>query len=936
MVTSSARRIIVLALGVLAWTLVPTLLRVVTHVAVALVAFLILASVQSLMEMSRIVHTSLLSTAAAEFYFGRFGSYAPSAKLLHVGFRPDSIRRVPPSAYLHVTYGLDKSVADELGTLVNILVADFVTFWYKQLTSDELFASTVKLLLCDILGGLSVRARRAFHLHGTLSAVTESLQVVQLQLAWFRDLYAELCDEHPHAFGDDSHPSLELRRRLVLDVVVGQHHSKLHPGALDSCAYLKQLSMNMLALVRPDFDDKCNPQQSFVSFPYLAWHFTSEILARCVLTPLISFCNPEHSNPLVASMLEPFQVRELELDTKAKRPLASYTASRAPKCSFDDAQLVNHLVSLMGELDSPESSGPQLLFPLVSSAETANSTAAGTSAQKLPLPQKSKHKKTRSLLDVAKMKARFSKRLASNASDRSSTDSAVDVNEFSKYTDDNGDLQQPQHQQPSSIGHDIVQQVDHAIGLYVALDPVTLLTSGRTKELHALVSSLEEVLLFGFKASEPPPSYSSTTLPLDDASYWTYLSQRRLQTAFWNDRVKLVQSLPVPRASDGHFSARGVQWLLLALEEGELWEYFTAMAVVESSVTDSFYESYAVLRDKELTSILLAALFRLNGMRVALHLQTLGHDRLTLSKQNLHSTETLAFGVTFVVEEAWECQRYLPLQGWLKSSDKRKRDDARLPTSEWVWDGPWTLEENPEIDGDGGNDSDDNIVSRSETETRSGWLYSKTSKHVGLHAKESRLDCVRRRKWLRRRKTLPLVLVPAVHPLHGAIHEVAPRSNQDKEPAASPTPDDKTVAPLQDRTACQLCHRLSMEDRSTFTCPRCACSVCFSCSNHCVTDTDESTLRVCATCYDAYAAQLRLRLTARATLVVDHTMSASDVTRFDLHVTTGDGHHWTGRKSQEDFDLLKAALCADPDIDPSHLTTRSSLVCIYYQKCAGG
>ncbi|RQM21171.1 hypothetical protein B5M09_010246 [Aphanomyces astaci] len=885
------------------------------------------------MEMSRIVHTSLLSTAAAEFYFGRFGSYAPSAKLLHVGFRPDSIRRVPPSAYLHVTYGLDKSVADELGTLVNILVADFVTFWYKQLTTDELFASTVKLLLCDILGGLSVRARRAFHLHGTLSAVTESLQVVQLQLAWFRDLYAELCDEHPHAFGDDSHPSLELRRRLLLDVVVGQHHSKLHPGALDSCAYLKQLSMNLLALVRPDFDDKCNPQQSFVSFPYLAWHFTSEILARCVLTPLLSFCNPEHSNPLVASMLEPFQVRELELDTKAKRPLASYTASRAPKCSFDDAQLVNHLVSLMGELDSPDSSGPQLLFPLVSSAETANSTTAGTSAQKPPLPQKSKHKKTRSLLDVAKMKARFSKRLAS---DRSSTDSAVDVNEFSKYTDDNGDLQQPQHQQPSSIGHDIVQQVDHAIGLYVALDPATLLTSGRTKELHGLVSSLEEVLLFGFKASEPPPSYSSTTLPLDDASYWTYLSQRRLQTAFWNDRVKLVQSLPVPRASDGHFSARGVQWLLLALEEGELWEYFTAMAVVESSVTDSFYESYAVLRDKELTSILLAALFRLNGMRVALHLQTLGHDRLTLSKQNLHSTETLAFGVTFVVEEAWECQRYLPLQGWLKSSDKRKRDDARLPTSEWVWDGPWTLEENPEIDGDGGNDSDDNIVSRSETETRSGWLYSKTSKHVGLHAKESRLDCVRRRKWLRRRKTLPLVLVPAVHPLHGVIHEVAPRSNQDKEPAASPTPNDKTAAPLQDRTACQLCQRLSMEDRSTFTCPRCACSVCFSCSNHCVTDTNESTLRVCATCYDAYATQLRLRLTARATRVVDHAMSASDVTRFDLHVTTGDGHHWTGRKSQEDFDLLKAALCADPDIDPSHLTTRSSLVCIYYQKCAGG
>ncbi|RHY33675.1 hypothetical protein DYB32_002024 [Aphanomyces invadans] len=745
--------------------------------------------------MSQIAHSSLLSPAAAAFYYGRHGSNPSSsfaAKLLHVGFRPDAIRRVPPSAYLHASYGLDKSVADELGTLVNIVVADFVTFWYKSFTSDDLFGSSVKLVLCDILGGLCIRIQRTFDLHGTLSTVTEGLQVVQLHLAWFRELYAELCEKHPHAFGDDSDASLARRRRLVLDAVAAHEPPKLHHGAIDTPDYLKQLSTQLLAVLRPDFDDRCNIQRSFVSFSYMAWHFTSEILARCVLGPLVAYCNPEHLNPLVTSLLAPFHVRELELDTKAKRPLNSYTASRATSCTYDDDQLVSQLVSLMEELDSPES-GPQLL-PLAPAVEVSG-TSGIVATDKPPLPLKPKHRKTRSILDVsAKMKARFSKRRTSSAtSDRSTSSmSALDVTELSKCSDIGSEIA-PSHLQPS-IGRDIVQQVDHAIRLYLALDPKLLLSSGRTRELHGLVSSLEEVLLFGYNGADPasPTTAASPTLPTVDESYWTYLRQRRAQTSFWNDRVKLVQSLPAPRASDGHFSPRGVQWLLLALEEGELWEYFTAMAV-DASVTNVFYEPYAVLRDKELRTDLLASLFRLNGFRITLHLQTLGHDRLTLSN-NLQTIENHPFGVTCVVEEAWESERYLPLQGWTKSSDKRKRDDERLPTSEWVWDGPWTLEGHPEADTDGG-DSDDNASPLGRDpparDNNRGWLYSKTSKNVGFHAKESRLDCVRRRKWLRHRKTLPFVIVPVSHLLHDGSVDQSASSNQDKE---KPTTSSRRLA----------------------------------------------------------------------------------------------------------------------------------------------
>ncbi|ETW00480.1 hypothetical protein, variant [Aphanomyces invadans] len=916
-----------IAVCAVAWYVLPSVVSGAASVAVALLTFLALAAGQSVMEMSQIAHSSLLSPAAAAFYYGRHGSNPSSsfaAKLLHVGFRPDAIRRVPPSAYLHASYGLDKSVADELGTLVNIVVADFVTFWYKSFTSDDLFGSSVKLVLCDILGGLCIRIQRTFDLHGTLSTATEGLQVVQLHLAWFRELYAELCEKHPHAFGDDSDASLARRRRLVLDAVAAHEPPKLHHGAIDTPDYLKQLSTQLLAVLRPDFDDRCNIQRSFVSFSYMAWHFTSEILARCVLGPLVAYCNPEHLNPLVTSLLAPFHVRELELDTKAKRPLNSYTASRATCCTYDDDQLVSQLVSLMEELDSPES-GPQLL-PLAPAVEVSG-TSGIVATDKPPLPLKPKHRKTRSILDVsATMKARFSKRRTSRAtSDRSTSSmSALDVTELSKCSDIGSEIA-PSHLQPS-IGRDIVQQVDHAIRLYLALDPKLLLSSGRTRELHGLVSSLEEVLLFGYNGADPasPTTAASPTLPTVDESYWTYLRQRRAQTSFWNDRVKLVQSLPAPRASDGHFSPRGVQWLLLALEEGELWEYFTAMAV-DASVTNVFYEPYAVLRDKELRSDLLASLFRLNGFRITLHLQTLGHDRLTLSN-NLQTIENHPFGVTCVVEEAWESERYLPLQGWTKSSDKRKRDDERLPTSEWVWDGPWTLEGHPEADTDGG-DSDDNASPLGRDpparDNNRGWLYSKTSKNVGFHAKESRLDCVRRRKWLRHRKTLPFVIVPVSHLLHDGSVDQSASSNQDKEKPTTSSRRLADVSPVQSTAqgtaCCRLCRR-SVEGASTcLTCPRCSEMACFSCSNQCVMDESAKQVRVCATCYETHAAQLRLRLTARATRVPE-----AATVLFDIHVTSGDGLAWTGRKTKAEIDALVALVtCHQPDAGTATSTVRS-------------
>ncbi|KAF0697616.1 Aste57867_11706 [Aphanomyces stellatus] len=902
--------VVVVALCV-AWTHGRRALLALAWLVVAFLTYLSLAAVQSLCEMARTVHDTLLSAAAAAFYFGRHGQRSPlHTKLLAAGFRVDSMRRIPASAYLHTTYGLDRSIADELGTMVNILVGDFVTHWYKQLTTDELFTSSIKLLLCDLLGGAAARATTHLDLHGALSVLTQMLQVIQLHLAWFREMYTTLAEVHPLVFADDdSQASLEMRRRLVHDAV--RTHEKLHPGCLPSAGggtnvHLKRISTQVLVLLRPDFDDRgpASPTHALPSFASLMWHFGSEIVANCILTPILETCNPIYLNPLVASVVEPLQVRDVELDTKTKHPTASYTASRASRSSsmFDDTQLVNQLVTLMGELSTPMGPGGlDALLPL-SPPSTARSSISVTT----PTPStngskpKSKLKKQLSILDVSKMKARFTRRRHSLSSDRSD-------DMFTSILD--GCPSEASESEPS-IGHEMVHQVDVAIDHFLNLDGLDLMASGRTKELHALVASLEEVLLFGFKQTAVDGSHQknqSGTL-----SYWAYVNQRRAQTTFWNDRLELVASLPPPRVSDGHFSARGVQWLLLALEEGELWEYFTAMTL-DTVATDVYFEPYAILRDKELSAMLLASLFRLNGLRVSLRLQALGHDRVQPAAPGSALLKAMAksnpFDVATVVEEAWESERYLPLQGWTKSSDKRRKDDERLPSSEWEWSGPWVLEECPEVEA----------VVVSEDHDR-GWQYSKTTKDLSFHAKESLLDIVRRRKWQRCRQTLPLLLIPHDDASDGPqrsrpsvlcpTNPMSPPSNQDRETAApaflNPPPTPKSVSTQLDshaRGPCHLCLRVMVASAS-HTCPACLHVVCFSCSNHCVALAGAPKQRVCTVCYDQHVEKLRLRLSARATRLPDTAAGPA----FFLHVTTFDGQEWKGIKTWTEFEALNATL----------------------------
>jgi len=99
-----------------------------------------------------------------------------------------------------------------------------------------------------------------------------------------------------------------------------------------------------------------------------------------------------------------------------------------------------------------------------------------------------------------------------------------------------------------------------------------------------------------------------------------------------------------------------------------------------------------------------------------------------------------------VVEDCFENFRYMPLKGWLppylptdrwawsnaKGTEERTKDGHRLPAN-WQWTGDWSID-TVRI----GVDKD-------------GWEFAKDFS-TEWHSASTKLDCVRRRRWVRRRE----------------------------------------------------------------------------------------------------------------------------------------------------------------------------------------
>ncbi|GMF38843.1 unnamed protein product [Phytophthora fragariaefolia] len=328
--------------------------------------------------------------------------------------------------------------------------------------------------------------------------------------------------------------------------------------------------------------------------------------------------------------------------------------------------------------------------------------------------------------------------------------------------------------------------------------------SARSRELYELLSAMEDVLMFGFRnpdskcpnsqenierreLSTPPLSPNSkrrSSMPMakldldsprrdsistdrgsdsdgeddDNQYYWEYLARDRPGAEKFNSHWRFVASqCPHCCPSESHVSTRGVQWLLVALEKGSLGAFCTEL-YAHSDITELFYKNFCLLNDSSLMESVVVTLSLLDNVKICLDVPTL-LGRQSVIEQELVSPSNQwgARGITSlsapvrVLERVWEIERYVPTKGWVKATDKRWQE---LPSSEWIWEDDWALE-------NAGNDAGDSSDGDTPNST---WEYAKTFED-NFHDKEKKFDSVRRRRWVRRRCQLPPVLALPTPPV---------------------------------------------------------------------------------------------------------------------------------------------------------------------------
>uniref|UniRef100_K3WE01 PX domain-containing protein n=1 Tax=Globisporangium ultimum (strain ATCC 200006 / CBS 805.95 / DAOM BR144) TaxID=431595 RepID=K3WE01_GLOUD len=348
----------------------------------------------------------------------------------------------------------------------------------------------------------------------------------------------------------------------------------------------------------------------------------------------------------------------------------------------------------------------------------------------------------------------------------------------------------------------VVERLEKAVMTYVRMhhERPEMRSSSRSRELFELVSAMEDLFMLGYvgRFDERNPPHGHENGELNDAGgatppfaspvtaniheqqfYWEYLAQDRIEAPLLNAHWRFVANKCPACVSENEsvYSTRGVQWLLVALEKGMLYDYMTALHVKDKRVTQRFYDyDDAVLCNTRLMASVLQSLSQLHKLTLALEISlVLGRKsdmdeafgvasvqptrRLSRSRSNSGNSNRST--PVCVLESVWEVERYVPIHGWTKAQDKRWQE---LPSSEWVWEGEWTLETPTTESSDG------------------GWTYAKTFEDR-FHDKEKKFDSVRRRKWIRRRRQLP----PLLSSLIAFSASPSSPSNRPRVPSASPS-----------------------------------------------------------------------------------------------------------------------------------------------------
>ncbi|OWZ11327.1 hypothetical protein PHMEG_00015667 [Phytophthora megakarya] len=247
--------------------------------------------------------------------------HASDASMTVAGFQLRVLKRLPIGAHLRTSWSLPPEICDEIAALVQLLVKDYVHFWFHALSPNEDFPNDVKFLLADLLGAVASRVLE-IDPSQALTMVAKSLELLRLHLGWFREAYAQLAEEYPAVFEGDENDSNLLKRQEYVTAFV-QRSPFVHPGCVGTgvpsspvsssagrksagenaeTAYLRHVATQLLTQLRPQLG-----QQHYTNvFVSIAMNLLREITTFKILKPLSEYSQPRYANEVVLSCLQAF------------------------------------------------------------------------------------------------------------------------------------------------------------------------------------------------------------------------------------------------------------------------------------------------------------------------------------------------------------------------------------------------------------------------------------------------------------------------------------------------------------------------------------------------------------------------------------------------------------------------------------------------------
>ncbi|CAH0485142.1 unnamed protein product [Peronospora farinosa] len=232
--------------------------------------------------------------------------------------------RLPIVAHLRTFWSLPPELCNEITALVELIVKDYVSFWFQAISPNEDFPNDVKFLLADLLGAIASRVLE-IDPSQAVTIVAKSLELLRLHLGWFREAYAQLADDYPAVFeGDEMNSNLLKRQEYVAAFV--QRSPFVHPGCVKTkasafspmpggnsmgkenagenaeAAYLRHVATQLLTQLKPQLGQH-HDTNMFVS---VAMNLLREIVGFKILKPLSEYAQPRYANEIVLSCLQAF------------------------------------------------------------------------------------------------------------------------------------------------------------------------------------------------------------------------------------------------------------------------------------------------------------------------------------------------------------------------------------------------------------------------------------------------------------------------------------------------------------------------------------------------------------------------------------------------------------------------------------------------------